>query len=159
MSSGRYYWNLTRGSVVKSLFWYFDTSKKKLTLARISPRNIYLKLFSGAHFYWSRLKACNIAKRTCLSYVWTAVFLWSYCHLKFRYCACFEQEVLKLQSVDSLGNARSSHRRCSVRKWGLQLYLKKETLAQVFFSEFCEISKNTFFTEHLLTTASDTYVT
>ena len=27
--------------------------------------------------------------------------------------------------------------------------LKKETLAQVFSWEFCEISKNTFFTEHL----------
>ena len=26
---------------------------------------------------------------------------------------------------------------------------KKETLAQVFPSEFCEISQNTFFTEHL----------
>ena len=32
---------------------------------------------------------------------------------------------------------------------------KKETLAQVFRSEFCEISKNTFFTEHLLATASE----
>ena len=31
---------------------------------------------------------------------------------------------------------------------------KKETLAQVFSCEFCEISKNTFFTEHLWTTAS-----
>ena len=28
--------------------------------------------------------------------------------------------------------------------------IKKETLAQVFSCEFCEISKNTFFTEHLL---------
>ena len=27
--------------------------------------------------------------------------------------------------------------------------LKKKTLAQVFSCEFCEISKNTFFTEHL----------
>ena len=27
--------------------------------------------------------------------------------------------------------------------------LKKETLAQVFSCEFCEISKNTLFTEHL----------
>ena len=27
---------------------------------------------------------------------------------------------------------------------GLQLYIKKETLAQVFLCEFCEISKNTF---------------
>ena len=30
---------------------------------------------------------------------------------------------------------------------------KKETLAQVFSCEFCEISKNTFFTEHLWATA------
>ena len=28
------------------------------------------------------------------------------------------------------------------------LFFKKETLAQVFFCEFCEISKNNFFTEH-----------
>ena len=34
-------------------------------------------------------------------------------------------------------------------------FVKKETLTQVFFSEFCEISKNTFFTEHLWATASD----
>ena len=34
-------------------------------------------------------------------------------------------------------------------------FIKKETLAQVFSCEFCEISKNTFFTEHLLVTASD----
>ena len=33
--------------------------------------------------------------------------------------------------------------------------LKKETLGRCFFSEFCEISKNTFITEHLLATASD----
>ena len=31
---------------------------------------------------------------------------------------------------------------------------KKETLVQVFSCEFCEISKNTFFTEHLWTAAS-----
>ena len=35
--------------------------------------------------------------------------------------------------------------------------IKKETLAQVFSSEFCEISKNTFFTEHLHATASVEY--
>ena len=33
--------------------------------------------------------------------------------------------------------------------------MKKETLAQMFSCDFCEISKNTFFTEHLWTTASD----
>ena len=34
-------------------------------------------------------------------------------------------------------------------------FIKKETLAQVFSCEFCEIFKNTFFTEHLWTTASE----
>ena len=33
-------------------------------------------------------------------------------------------------------------------------FIKKETLAQMFSCEFCEISKNTFFTEHFWTTAS-----
>ena len=33
-------------------------------------------------------------------------------------------------------------------------FIKRETLAQVFSCEFYEISKNTFFTEHLWTTAS-----
>ena len=40
---------------------------------------------------------------------------------------------------------------------GLRLcnFTKKESLAQVFSREFCEISKKTFFTEHLRTTATD----
>ena len=33
-------------------------------------------------------------------------------------------------------------------------FIKTESLAQVFSCEFCEISKNTFFTEHLQTTSS-----
>ena len=33
-------------------------------------------------------------------------------------------------------------------------FIKKDTPAEVFFCEFCKISKNTFFTEHLWTTAS-----
>ena len=33
-------------------------------------------------------------------------------------------------------------------------FIKKEALAQVFSCEFCEISKNTFFAEHLRTTVS-----
>ena len=32
--------------------------------------------------------------------------------------------------------------------------IKKETLAQVFCSEFCKIFKNTFFTEHFRATVS-----
>ena len=34
-------------------------------------------------------------------------------------------------------------------------FFKKETLTQVFSCEFCEISKNTFFTEHVWATAFD----
>ena len=34
-------------------------------------------------------------------------------------------------------------------------FIKKETLAQVFSCEFCEISKNTFLTEHLWPAASE----
>ena len=49
-----------------------------------------------------------------------------------------------------------------IRKWGAIRvsftqacnFIKKETLAQVFSCDFCEISKNTFFTEHLGATAS-----
>ena len=33
-------------------------------------------------------------------------------------------------------------------------FIKKETLAQLFSCEFCNISKNTFYTEHLWATAS-----
>ena len=33
-------------------------------------------------------------------------------------------------------------------------FIKQETLAQVFFCEFCEIFKNTYFTEHLWVTTS-----
>ena len=32
--------------------------------------------------------------------------------------------------------------------------IEKDTLAEVFSYDFCEISKNTFFTEHFWTTAS-----
>ena len=40
-----------------------------------------------------------------------------------------------------------------LRASGMQLF-QKETLAQVFSCDFCEISKNTFFMEHLWATAS-----
>ena len=36
-------------------------------------------------------------------------------------------------------------------------FIEKEAPAQVFSCEFSEISKNTFFTEHLRTTASESY--
>ena len=79
----------------------------------------------------------------------------------------------------SLITIRSSHQRCFVKKGvfrnfakftgkhlcqnlffnkvaggGACNFIKQETLAQVFSYEFCEISKNTFFTEHAWVTAS-----
>ena len=52
---------------------------------------------------------------------------------------------------------RSSHQRCQSFFFNkvVGLFFKKETLAQVFSCEFSEISKNTFFTEHLWTIASE----
>ena len=41
------------------------------------------------------------------------------------------------------------------RLWACN-FIKKEALAQVFSCGFCEISKNTYFTERLWTTASET---
>ena len=40
---------------------------------------------------------------------------------------------------------------CRSQAWN---FIKKETLGQVFSCEFCEISKDTFFTEHHRATAS-----
>ena len=58
---------------------------------------------------------------------------------------------------------RNNHQKCYTKKAFLKISqnshentctIKKETLAQVFSFEFCKIFKNTFFTEHLRTTAS-----
>ena len=92
----------------------------------------------------------------------------------------FVKKVTSKETNPLLGCFRSSHRRCSVKTGALRNFakltgkdlcqslffikvaglwpvtlLKKETLAQAFLCEFCEISKNNFSTEHLQTTASD----
>ena len=85
---------------------------------------------------------------------------------------------LVLHSVHFSRQYRSSHQRCSMKKGVLKNFakltgkylcqslffikvagaacnfIKKEILAQVFSCGFCEISKNTLFTEHLWVTAS-----
>ena len=87
-----------------------------------------------------------------------------------------DQEPCKKKMV----SFKSIYRRCSVRKGVLRYFakftgkhlcqslffkkiadlpkvcnfIKKETLALVFSCEVCKISKNTFFTEHFLATAS-----
>ena len=52
----------------------------------------------------------------------------------------------------------SFKKRCSLKKGETPVpesLFNKESLIQVFSCEFCEIFKNTFFTEHLRTTASE----
>ena len=92
----------------------------------------------------------------------------------------FMQKNVCLTSLPSHFKAktfRSSYQRCSIKKVFLETsqnlqektcnracfliklqafnFIKKETLVPVFSWEFCKISKNTFSTKHLLTTASE----
>ena len=66
------------------------------------------------------------------------------------------QEVLEL-----FPRFRSSHRRCSRKKVFLNIsqysqviFIKEETLTQVFSCEYCEIFKETYFEKHLRTATS-----
>ena len=72
-----------------------------------------------------------------------------------------------LKKVNLHGKSRTSHQKISIKKLFLKIsqnlqentctrvsflmkFIKAETLAQVFSSEFCVIFNDTFFTEHLL---------
>ena len=113
---------------------------------RISSVNLTKSAVSCgfAHIYWRNL----FVQR-----VFSNLSLWS-------------QEKVSSKSIH-----RSSHQKYSLKKGVLRNlaarvsflinleteacnFIKKETLAQVFFCEFCEVSKNTLFTEHLWATAS-----
>ena len=99
--------------------------------------------------------------------------------VNMHFCSFFFRLQIISKAIDGkIRNAlcfeiiRSSHHRCSVKKDVLRNFtkfigkhlcqslilinffnfIKKETLTQVFSCEFCEIFKNTFFTEHLWTT-------
>ena len=63
----------------------------------------------------------------------------------FRMCSVKKVFLEILQNSQENTCARVSFLICN--------FIKKETLAQVFSCEFCEISKNTFYTEHLRATA------
>ena len=84
---------------------------------------------------------------------------------------CFIHHSFSYKFKEYFQNFTSSHRRCSLRKGAFKnfakvtgkhlrqslffnkVFIKKETPAQVFSCEYCEIFKNTFFIEHLWTTA------
>ena len=99
-------------------------ARKRLSLPRICSRNIYLNLFGGAHFHWRSLKACNIAKKTCLNYVWTVIFPWSFCSLKLQILRLFR--------------ARSSKTMCC----RFTLKRQKQPPEMFFEKAFLEISQD-----------------
>ena len=102
---------------------------------------------------------------------------------KLALCKVSDQELLTSLKLWWKQSNINSHRRCSVKKGILRNFakftgkhlcqtpeslflirleacnfIKKEALARVFSWEFCKISKNTFSTENLRTTASETTV-
>ena len=76
-------------------------------------------------------------------------FLYMACHIKVLPEAATGVVLLEKLFLEISQNSQEN---TYARVSGLQL-IKKETLAQVFPSEFCEISMNTFFTKYLETTA------
>ena len=132
------------------------------------------QIFLGSESPTLRISLVNVNK----SAVFSKLFTYTKTSLMENFfCAViFSQFVPKLLEKKASRVSRSSHRRCSVRKGVLRNFensqektcarvfffyrpeacnfIKKETLAQVLSCEFCEISKNTFFTEHLWAPAS-----
>ena len=70
---------------------------------------------------------------------------WKYTYLEVEY---LKAEVLQI-NLENQQPEVFYVKRCN--------FIKKETVAQVFSCEFCEISKTTFFTDHLWTIASKPY--
>ena len=121
---------------------------------------VFESLFNKA----ADLRACNFTKK------------------RLRYCVIFKNILFysrnpPMAASEILITYRSSHQRCFVKKGvlrnfakftgkhlcqslffnkaagGVCNFIKKEALAQEFSCEFCEISKNNFFTEQVWATA------
>ena len=114
------------------------------------PRNVHDILFETFHqiekFWKSIFRIFSIMKEKIeLNYYWICFHAWltlllSVASQKFKRKCKHYVKASKVVFVFW----EAVVQRCSVKK-----VLKKETLAQVFSCEFCEISKNNFFIEHL----------
>ena len=78
----------------------------------------------------------------------TEIHKWTY-HKEQRFPSNYFQKQLLRGVLRNFEKFTGKYLHQILRCTGLQLYLKKETLAQVFSCEFSETCKNTFFTEHL----------
>ena len=117
------------------LLWQLQCKIHKLTLADV-PQNMLKTSALESFLNEGAGPACKIIKK------------------KLQYM-CLPVNFAKFLGTLFLKN--TSKKRCSYkfRKIQIQIspeacnFIKKETLALVFACEFCEISKNAFFTEHL----------
>ena len=106
--------------------------------------------------YWR----CNKISLDSSSYFYI-VFIWIYAVCAHRHVItfCYQPEaVVQGCSVKKLFleiSQNSQENTCAIDSFLIKLqasaqqFIKKESLAQLFFCEFCETSKNTFFTEQL----------
>ena len=78
----------------------------------------------------------------------TEIHKWTY-HKEQRFASNYFQKQSPRGVLRNFAKFTRKHLHQSLRCAGLQLYLKKRTLAQMFSCEFWQTSKNTFFTEHL----------
>ena len=114
------------------IFWYSIINYKLFVELELSPKG---KLKYSALSLYNAFSRSN--HRRSLWNLWTTTFC-----------------------LDSLRVLRCGlHSKWFIRKWFKKEpqacnFIKKEAMAQVFSCEFCEISKNTFSTEHLWTTPS-----
>ena len=125
-----------------------------------------------------RIERC-LYGQSCGIFVYPVCELWHTGRIKSAYFHIFYCEYPCVSKWGLLPSVRNIHRRCSVRKrsvrnfpkftgkhlcqglFSIKLqalahnFINKETLAQVFSCEVCEISKSTFFREHLKQTVSE----
>ena len=159
---------ITRGVLWEKVFLEVSQNSQENTCARVS---FLIKLLDSA---WNFIKKETLAQVSSCEFCEVSKNNFFTQHLRTT------ASVMMLLMTSSNDQFRSSHQKCSIKKgvlknftkftrkhlwqsfffhkvvgWGL--LIEKETLAQVFSCEFCEISKNTFFTEHFWTTASVNY--
>ena len=124
------------------------------------------KIYSYITCSWHcfNMQYCFPWRRFCMTKFWSVRFLSSKILLTFRssHRRCSVRiGVVRNFAIHKKTPVPESLFLIKLQAWGTFLiklqawnFFKKETLAQVFSCEFCEISRSTFFTEHLLPTAS-----
>ena len=151
----------------KTNIWTSKESNLK-TLVSLTPTQLLNYIVFLGTWIWSALLLQSFPKYIyimCHLQNWANMTNFDYLHFLAKFLTYkFEKEVCKRpETLNVKRNLEGSHRMCSVKEFtGKQLcqslkacyFIKQEALAQVFFCEFCEISKSNFSTEHILTAAS-----